>query len=105
MKLSTSHKSTKVEGEDRIDVSTDKTTIKPEIGHTVEKGIHCIEAEEILTEIRDQIIEVHQEITIDGTDTDKMVGVTITEKFTEETTIEIIIDRIMDKIIIENKGI
>ena len=51
MRLSTSHKSIKVEGEDGIDVTTDKMTIKPEIGHTGEIGIHLIEAEEIMTEI------------------------------------------------------
>ena len=105
MKLSTCHKSIKVEGEGRINVTTDKTTIKPEIGHTVEIGIHLIEAEETLTEIIDQIIEVDQEITIDGTDTGRMVDVMITDKITEEATIEITTDKIMDRIIIENKGI
>ena len=53
MKLSISHKSIKVEVEDRINVTTDNTIIKPEIGHTVEIGIHLIEAEETLTEIID----------------------------------------------------
>ena len=105
MTLSTSHKSIKVEGEDRISMTTDKTTIKSEIGHTVEIGIHLVEAEKILTEILDQIIEVDQELTIDGMDTDKMVGVMITDEITEETTIEIIVDKIMDEIIVENKGI
>ena len=94
-----------VEGEDKINMTTDSTTIKAEIGHTVEIGIHLIEAEEILTEIINQITEVDQEITIDGTDADKVVGVMITDKIIEETTIEIIIDMIMDEIIIENKGI
>ena len=49
VRLNTSHKSIKVEGEDKIDVTTGPTTIKPEIGHTVEIGIHLIEAEEIMT--------------------------------------------------------
>ena len=86
-------------------MTTDKTTIKPEIGHKVDIGIHLIEAEETLTEIIDQIIEVDKEITIDGMDTDKIVGVMVTDKITEETTIEITIDKIMDEIITENKGI
>ena len=86
-------------------MTTGKTTIKPEIGHIVEIRIHLIEAEKTLTEIIDQIIEVDQEITIDGIDTGKMIGVTIADKNTEETTIEITIDKIRDEIIIENKGI
>ena len=100
MRLNTSHKFIKVEGEDRIDVTTDKTTIKPEMDHTVEIGIHLIEAEEILTDILDQIIEVDQGITIDGTDTGKVIGVIVPDKITEETTIQITKDKI-----IENKGI
>ena len=69
MRLNTSHKFIKVEGEDRIDLTTVKTIIEPEIGHTIEIGIYPIEAEEIMTETLDQIIEVSQGITIDGTDT------------------------------------
>ena len=58
VKPSTNQKFIKVKGEDRKNVTTDKTTIKLEIGHTVEIGIHLIEAEEILTEIIYQIIDV-----------------------------------------------
>ena len=47
MRLNKSHKFIKVEVEDRIDMTTDKTIIKPEIGHTVEIGIHSIDTEEI----------------------------------------------------------
>ena len=100
MRLNTSHKFIKLEEEDRIDVITDKTTIKPEIGHTVEIGIHLIEAEETLTGTLDQIIEVGQGITIDGTDTGKVIGMTIPDKITEETTTEITTDKIT-----ENKDI
>ena len=85
-------------------MNTDKTIIKPEIGHTVEIGIHPIEAGEIMTEMLDQTIGVGLEIIIDGKDTDKVIGMTIPDKVTRETTIEIIIDKIMDKAIIENKG-
>ena len=58
MMLSISHKSIKVEGEDRIYVSTDKTIINPEIDHTVEIGLILllIEVEETLTETIDQIL-------------------------------------------------
>ena len=105
MRPNTSHKSIKVEGEDRIDVTIDITTIKPETGHTVEIGMFLIEEEEILTEILDQSIEVDQEIDIDRMDTDKVIGMLTTEKITEETTIEIIIDKNMGEAIIENKGI
>ena len=73
MRLNTSQKSFKVEGEDRIDVSIDKTIIKPGIGHTVEIEILPIEAEETMTETRDQITEVDQEIIID-----RMIDETIT---------------------------
>ena len=55
MKLSKSHKSIKVEGEDRIGVNTDKTIINPDIDHTVEIGILLIEVEDTLREIIDQI--------------------------------------------------
>ena len=41
--LSISHKFTKVEGKDRIDVITDKTIINPDINHTVGIGILHIE--------------------------------------------------------------
>ena len=58
------------------------------MGHTLEIGTHLIEAEEILTEFFVQIIEVDQEITIDGTDTGKVIGMTITDEITGETTIE-----------------
>ena len=105
MRLNTIHKSIKVEGEGNIDVTTSQTTIKPEIGHIVEIGIHLIEAEEILTEILDQTIGVDQEIIIDRKDTDKVIGMTIPDKTTEGTTIGIIIGKIMDEAIIGNKGI
>ena len=49
MRLHTSHKFIKVEGEDIIDVITGQTAIKPEIGpELVEIGIHHIEAGEIM---------------------------------------------------------
>ena len=86
-------------------MTTDRITTKPEIGCTVEIGIHLIEAEEIMTEIIDQAIGVDLRIITDGKDTDKVIGMTITDKIMEETTIEIIIGKIMDKTIIENKGI
>ena len=86
-------------------MTTGPTTIKPEIGHIVEVGIHLIEAEEIMTEILDQTIGVDQEIIIDGKDTDKVIGVTIPDKTTEGTTIGIIIGKIMGEAIIGEKGI
>ena len=80
-------------------------TIKPEIGHTVEIGIHPIEAEEIMTEILDQTIGLGLGIITDGMDTDKVMGVTIPDKATEGITVEIIIiGKIMEEVIIENKG-
>ena len=105
MRLNTSHRSIKVEGEDKTDATTDRTTIKPEIGHTVEIGMHLIEAEEIMMEILDQTIGIDPGIIIDGKDTDKMIGMTIPDKITGETTIAIFIDKIMDEAIIENKDI
>ena len=54
-----SHKSIRVEGEDRIDMTTDKIIINPEIDHTVEIGIILlIEVEDTLTETIDTILEV-----------------------------------------------
>ena len=109
MKLSTSHKSIKVEGEHRIDVTTDKIIINPEIDHTLGIGIILIETEGTLTETTDQIIEVDQEMTIG-----KMIGKIITGKVTGEiaidrtievTAIEITTGRTMDVIIIETRGI
>ena len=81
------------------------TTIKPEIGHMVEIGIHLIEAEEIMIEILDQTIGVDLGINTDGKDINKVIGVTIPDKTTEGTTIGIIIGRIMEQAIIGNKGI
>ena len=117
MRLNTSHTCIKVGGEDRVDVSTDKTIINPAIGHTVEIEIHPIEAEVTMTETIDQIIEADQEIIIDRmvdeTITEEMIGEiilglmigeTITDKIIEGTTIEVTIGKIMDVIIIENKG-
>ena len=99
--LSICHKSIKVEGEDRIDVITDKAIINPAVDHTVEIGliILFIEVEETLTETIDQILEVDHETVID-----KMIGKTDTDKIIEETTLEVTIGKIMDEIIIENKG-
>ena len=96
MRLNTSHRSIKVEGEDKVDMTIDKTTIKPEICHTVEIGMHLIEAEEIMTEILDQNIGVDQGIILDGKDTDKVIGMTIPDKITGQTTIEVIIGKNMD---------
>ena len=109
MKLSISHKSIKVEGENRIDVNTDYIIINPEIDHTVKKGIFLTGVEGTLTEIIDQILEVdHETITdkmIGETITGKMIGEIVTDKIIEEITIEITIGTIIDKIIIEVKGI
>ena len=76
-----------------MDVTADKTTIKSEIDHTAEIGIHLIEAEEILTEILDQTIGVDLGIVKDGKDTDEVIGVTIPDNNTEGTTIGMIIDK------------
>ena len=65
MKLNISHKFTKVEEEDKIDVKTDKKIMSPEIGHTVEIKTYPIEVEEITIGIIDQIIEVESKTTID----------------------------------------
>ena len=89
----------------KIGVNIGKMVIKPEIGYTVEIGIHHIEAEEIMTEILDQTIGVDLGIIIDGKDTDKVIGMTISDKITEGTAIEIFINKIMDKAIIKNNGI
>ena len=118
MRLNISHKFIKVEGEDRIDVSTDKTIINPEIDCTAKIEILPIEAEETMIKAIDQIIEIDQEIIIDKTIgetftgemigkiiTDMMIGDTITDKTTEGTTREVTIDKIMDMIIIETMGI
>ena len=69
MKLNISHRSIKVEGEDRIDMNTDKIIINPEIDNTVKIGMLPIEVEETLTETIDQILEVDHETVID-----KMIG-------------------------------
>ena len=53
-----------------------------------------------MAEILDQIIEVDQGITIDGTDMGKMKGMTIPGKIIEEMTIEVTTSKI-----IENNGI
>ena len=95
--LSISHKSIKVEGEDRIDVITDKIIINPEIDCAVER---YIEVEETLTETIDHILEVDHETIID-----KMIGETVTDRIIEEPTLEVTTGKIMDEIIIESKGI
>ena len=105
MRLNTSHKHIKVEGEDKIDVIIGPIMIKPEIGHIIGICIHLIEAGKIMTEILDQAIGGDLEITTDGKNTDRVVGMTIHGKITEETTIGIIIGKIMVKVITENKGI
>ena len=84
-------------------MTTGPKTIKPEIGHTVEIGMHIIEAEEIMTEILDQTIGVDLGIITDGKDTDKVIGMTMPDKTTEGTTIEISIGKITDKAIIGKK--
>ena len=58
MKLNISHKFTKAEEEDKIDMNTDKTIISPEIGHTVGIDTSLIEAKEIMIGPIDLIIEV-----------------------------------------------
>ena len=105
MRLNTSHKSIKIEGEDKIDVTTGPTIIKPEIGHIVEIGIHPIEAEEIMTEILEQDTGVDLETSTDGKDTDKVISMTIPDKSMGETTIGIIIGKIMVEVITGSKGI
>ena len=84
-------------GQNRIRYT--KTIINPGIGHTVEIEILPTEAEETLTEIIDQIIEVDQEIIIDRMIDEiitgemigeiisgVMIGETITDKIIEGTT-------------------
>ena len=61
----TSPRCMRVEGEVKINVTTAKTIINPEIGHTVGIKICPIEVEEIMIETIGPIIEVEQEITID----------------------------------------
>ena len=99
MKPNTNCKSIKVEGEDRIDVTTDKIVINPGIDHMV--GMEtAIEAEGTMTETIDQIKEVDQEIT-----TGKMIGEITTDRTIVGITIEVTTDRTMDTIITENRGI
>ena len=76
---------TKVEIE--ATTAIDKTITRLEIDHTVEIEINHIEAEKIIIETIDQIIEVKHEITID--------------MMKEETTIDMMIGKIAtDKIIV-----
>ena len=105
MRLNTSHKYIKVEGEDKIDVIRGPTIIKPEIGHILGIDIYLIEAGEMMTEILDQAIGVDLEITIDRKDTERVIGMTIQGKIPEETTIGIIIGKIMVMKIPGNQGI
>ena len=105
MRCNTCHKVIKVEREDKIDVITGPTIIKPEISHIVEIDTLLIEAEEIMTEHLDQAIGVDLEITIDGKDADRVIGMTIQGKITEETNKGIIIGKIMVKVTTGNKGI
>ena len=109
MRLNISHKFTKVEEEDKIDVKIDKTVISPEIGHTGGIETCPIEAEEIIIGTIDQIIEVDHETNIDMTigetaidmmideiTTDKMIDVTLIGKNIEEIITESIIGQIME---------
>ena len=81
-------------------MTIDKTIINLEIGHTAEIGMHHTKAEEIMTEIIDQATRVSQEIISGETDTDKIIGIIVLGKITEETATEIITDKIMEEIII-----
>ena len=120
MRPSTSHKSIKVEGEVKVDLTTDQMIINPEIDHTAEIviGIPPIEAEETMTEFIDQIIEVDQDTIVEKmigeiitgkmigkTTSDMMIGETITDRIIGGITIGAITDEIMDVIIIETKDI
>ena len=62
MRCNISPRFTKVEIEAKTGI--DKTVIRLEIDHIVEIEINHIEAEEIIIETIDQIIEVDHEITI-----------------------------------------
>ena len=68
-----------------------------------------MKAEEILTGTKDHIIEVDQEITTeemaDETIIDKMIGMIIIDKKTEETVTEPTIDKTMEEIIIGIRNI
>ena len=68
-----------------------------------------IEAEEIIIGTIDQIIEVEHEITIDmmigEITTDKMIGMTLVGKNTEEIITEPTIGQIMEETIIGNRDI
>ena len=102
MRWNISPRFTKVETEVKTGIG--KTIISLEIGHTVEKEINRIEAEETMTESTGQTIEAEQEMTIDSkigeTTIDKMTGVTVTGKNIGEIITEIILDKIM----VENRG-
>ena len=104
MRHNISHKFTKVEGEDKIDVITGPTIIKPEIGHIVQIDTLLIDAEEIMTEILDHVI-VDLQITIGRKDTDSVIVMTIQGKIMGETIIGIIIGKIMAEVTTGNKGI
>ena len=105
MKLNLSHKYTKVEEEDKIDVKLGKKIISLEIGNTVEREINHIEAEEIMIENTGQITEVEQEMNIDRkigvTTIDKMTDMTVTGKNIGEKITEIILYKIM----VENRDL
>ena len=116
MRHNISPRFTKVEIE--VKTGIDKTVISLEIDHTVEIEINHIEAEEIIIETIDQIIEVDHKITIEmmigetnidmmigRIATDKMIDVTIIGKKIEETITDPIIGQIMEETIIGNKDI
>ena len=118
MKLNISHKYTKVEEEDKINMKIAKKIINIEKSLTVEIKICPIEVEQITIRAMDKVKEVDHETTIDmmigettidmiigETATDKMIDVTIIGKNIEETITDPIIDKIMEETIIGNRDI
>ena len=112
MRCNISPRFTKVEIEAKTGI--DKTVIRLEIDHIVEIEINHIEAEEIIIETIDQIIEVDHEITIymmtGETTIDMMLGEIATDKMIDMTIIgetikDPIIGQIMEETIIGNRDI
>ena len=99
-----SHKFTKAEKEDTIDMNTDKTIISQETDHTVGIETCIIEAEDIIIDPIGLVTEVELEITIDmitgKTTNGKMIDLVITDKTIEGKITGITIDKIMEEIII-----
>ena len=79
----------------------DKTITRLEIDHTVETEVNHIEAEEIIIETINQIIEVDHETMLDmmieETTIDMMIGEIATDKLTDMTIIGKNIEEIITK--------